>query len=115
MKIPIFPVKYHQNGEFSMAMLVYRRVAQKFAQIGFLKETVSIGSTVPALPTSLDQNYPGCILSFVRDGVEPLRMSCWQQIISNHRKDEEIFAELQHSGLKDLFVRLSKTNEHDKM
>ena len=26
MKIPIFPGKYHQNGEFSMAMLVYRRV-----------------------------------------------------------------------------------------
>ena len=26
MKIPIFPVKYHQNGGFSMAMLVYRRV-----------------------------------------------------------------------------------------
>ena len=27
MKIPIFPGKYHQNGGFSMAMLVYRRVA----------------------------------------------------------------------------------------
>ena len=26
MKIPIFPGKYHQHGEFSMAMLVYRRV-----------------------------------------------------------------------------------------
>ena len=26
MKIPIFPGKYHQNGGFSMAMLVYRRV-----------------------------------------------------------------------------------------
>ena len=29
MKIPIFPGKYHQNGEFSMAMLVYRRVPPK--------------------------------------------------------------------------------------
>ena len=27
MKTPIFPGKYHQNGGFSMAMLVYRRVA----------------------------------------------------------------------------------------
>ena len=26
MKITIFPGKYHQNGGFSMAMLVYRRV-----------------------------------------------------------------------------------------
>ena len=26
MKIPIFPDKYHQNGGFSMAMLVYRSV-----------------------------------------------------------------------------------------
>ncbi len=26
MKIPIFPGKYHQNGGFSMAMLVYWRV-----------------------------------------------------------------------------------------
>ena len=26
MKIPIFPGKYHQNGGFSMAMLVYRGV-----------------------------------------------------------------------------------------
>ena len=26
MKIPIFPGKYHQNGGFSRAMLVYRRV-----------------------------------------------------------------------------------------
>ncbi len=26
MKIPIFPGKYHQNGGFSMAMFVYRRV-----------------------------------------------------------------------------------------
>ena len=26
MKIPIFPGKYHQNAEFSMAMLVYRRI-----------------------------------------------------------------------------------------
>ena len=26
MKIPIFPGKYHQNGGFSMAMLVYRSV-----------------------------------------------------------------------------------------
>ena len=26
MKIPLFPGKYHQNGGFSMAMLVYRRV-----------------------------------------------------------------------------------------
>ena len=26
MKIPIFPVKYHQNGGFSMAMLVHRSV-----------------------------------------------------------------------------------------
>ena len=26
MKIPIFPGKYHQNGGFSWAMLVYRRV-----------------------------------------------------------------------------------------
>ena len=29
MKIPIFPGKYHQNGGFSMAMLVYRRVPEK--------------------------------------------------------------------------------------
>ena len=29
MKIPIFPGKYHQNGGFSMAMLVYRRVKLK--------------------------------------------------------------------------------------
>ena len=28
MKIPIFPGKYHQNGGFSWAMLVYRRVPQ---------------------------------------------------------------------------------------
>ena len=28
MKIPIFPGKYHQNGGFSMAMLVYRRVTR---------------------------------------------------------------------------------------
>ena len=27
MKIPIFPGKYHQNGGFSMAMLVYRSVS----------------------------------------------------------------------------------------
>ena len=27
MKIPIFPGKYHQNGGFSIAMLVYRRVS----------------------------------------------------------------------------------------
>ncbi len=27
MKIPVFPGKYHQNGWFSMAMLVYRRVS----------------------------------------------------------------------------------------
>ena len=26
MKIPIFPSKYHQNSELSMAMLVYRSV-----------------------------------------------------------------------------------------
>ena len=26
LKSPIFPGKYHQNGGFSMAMLVYRRV-----------------------------------------------------------------------------------------
>ena len=26
MKIPMYPGKYHQNGGFSMAMLVYRRV-----------------------------------------------------------------------------------------
>ena len=26
MKIPIFPGKYHQNGGFSMALLVYRSV-----------------------------------------------------------------------------------------
>ncbi len=30
MKIPIFPGKYHQNGGFSMAMLVYRRVVARF-------------------------------------------------------------------------------------
>ena len=29
MKIPIFPGKYHQNGGFSMAMLVYQRVPIK--------------------------------------------------------------------------------------
>ena len=28
-KIPLFPSKYHQNGGFSMAMLVYRRVRKK--------------------------------------------------------------------------------------
>ena len=28
MKIPIFPSKYHQNGELSMAMLVYRSVVE---------------------------------------------------------------------------------------
>ncbi len=32
MKIPIFPGKYHQNGGFSMAMLVYRRVPKKPSQ-----------------------------------------------------------------------------------
>ena len=37
MKIPIFPGKYHQNGEFSMAMLVYRRVGDLVS--GDLKET----------------------------------------------------------------------------
>ena len=29
MKVPIFPSKYHQNGGFSMAMLVYRSVLPK--------------------------------------------------------------------------------------
>ena len=30
MKIPIVPGKYHQNGGFSMAMLVYRSVTKGF-------------------------------------------------------------------------------------
>ena len=30
MKTPIFPGKYHQNGGFSMAMLVYRRVLNPY-------------------------------------------------------------------------------------
>ena len=30
MNIPIFPGKYHQNGGFSMAMLVYRSVGCLF-------------------------------------------------------------------------------------
>ena len=30
MKITIFPGKYHQNGGFSMAMLVYRRTMSLF-------------------------------------------------------------------------------------
>ena len=37
MKIPTFPCKYHQNGGFSMAMLVYRRVAFLFQTPMLLK------------------------------------------------------------------------------
>ena len=35
MKIPIFPGKYHQNGGFSWAMLVYRRVNQPQKKFSF--------------------------------------------------------------------------------
>ena len=38
MKIHIFPSKYHQNGVFSMAMLVYRRVLL-FWMVPSLKRT----------------------------------------------------------------------------
>ena len=37
-KIPIFPGKYHQNGGFSMAMLVYRSVS-KLVQLLDFSET----------------------------------------------------------------------------
>ena len=40
MKIPIFPGKYRQNGGFSMAMLVYRRVVlakELVGVVGFLQ------------------------------------------------------------------------------
>ena len=39
MKIPIFPGKYHQNGGFSMAMLVYRRVWDLGSENGINKST----------------------------------------------------------------------------
>ena len=43
MKIPIFPGKYHQNGAFSMAMLVYRegswsQIKKKTLQQSWLSE-----------------------------------------------------------------------------
>ncbi len=34
MKIPIFPGKYHQNGGFSMAMLVSGRVSFEAFEVG---------------------------------------------------------------------------------
>ena len=46
MKIPIFPGKYHQNGEFSMAMLVYRRVSKMMvSNLNLLFQ----GSTLPPI------------------------------------------------------------------
>ena len=39
MKITIFPGKYHQNGGFSMAMLVYRRVSFIHLQVRVLNQT----------------------------------------------------------------------------
>ncbi len=45
MKIPIFPGKYHQNGGFSWAMLVYRRVI--FDNYFEAKITYSNYSSIP--------------------------------------------------------------------
>ena len=49
MKIPMFPCKYHQNGGFSMAMLVYRRV---------IKQRTSSFQVIQAV-TSLSPNVGG--------------------------------------------------------
>ena len=50
MKIPIFPGKYHQNGGFSWAMLVYRRV------VSGSDCTISGESTGAQISMGFDQN-----------------------------------------------------------
>ena len=55
---PIFPGKYHQNGGFSMAMLVYRRVGPFFFswlrwcsnQMAPAKSMSMASWTVPGIP-----------------------------------------------------------------
>ncbi len=59
MKIPIFPGKYHQNGGFSMAMLVYRGVpaCHLLNPIGFYGDTPGFAMNVPFL-VGCEKHHP---------------------------------------------------------
>ena len=51
MKIPVFPGKYHQNGELSMAMLVYRRVRYfSLAQMEVMEVWIFQPTLLPQMP-----------------------------------------------------------------
>ena len=59
MKIPIFPGKYHQNGGFSMAMLVYRRVnLRQFSAIDEFWGTLKLSA--PSTGVDLNILIVGC-------------------------------------------------------
>ena len=57
MKITIFPGKYHQNGGFSMAMLVYRRVPQS-KNPGFFARSMSSGPPGNECCELAQENWP---------------------------------------------------------
>ncbi len=61
MKIPIFPGKYHQNGGFSMTMLVSGRVTNTVSERSDLIDTDALKSEELRLRLSrLEQAKPGC-------------------------------------------------------
>ena len=76
MKIPIFPGKYHQNGGFSMAMLVYRKVT-KLRHV-WLNASLGVGWTMPVFTTmtsSLQVEHPKFLYK-----VDPYDRSKWSYI-----------------------------------
>ena len=64
MKIPIFPGKYHQNGGFSRAMLVYRRV--RLTVEFLLKLWASVGSSWDKGGIEKKAGPPSILMLFIR-------------------------------------------------
>ena len=58
MKIPIFPGKYHENGGFSMAMLVYRSVYLLWSSFTPSKTHTWYTQKLPRFPNLLNSGPP---------------------------------------------------------
>ena len=60
MKIPIFPGKYHQNGGFSMAMLVYRRDQEGTFKIVIFKRPITFSKAHHFFSYCIHVSFRGC-------------------------------------------------------
>ena len=96
MKIPIFPGKYHQNGGFSMAMLVYRRVEAKFNYTLDI-QTPRLGIWTPKICRKKTPNLRryGWMSRdnslFGQSHIQPIAIHSWNYI---HTKYSELLSQL---------------------